>query len=139
MFIRRAALGAAVLWTVAACGCGGAKNPIAGEVTRDGKLLERAGLVQFVPDLDKGNDGPTVTLKLEGGRFSSAADGAAMKPGDHLVTVMVAPAGTGAVPAEERRFRVNIPEGGTGTLSFDMTKKPRKKGEKIDPEQEPAP
>jgi hypothetical protein len=110
------------------------KNPVAGQVTRGGQPVE-TGVVRFTPDVRKGNDGPTVTLRIRGGRFSSAADRLSMVHGEHGVEVLVPPAVLRPdAPTEAHRFAVNIPEGGTTDLSFDVTRKPRKKGAAADPE-----
>ncbi|HEY7429022.1 MAG TPA: hypothetical protein VH682_32625 [Gemmataceae bacterium] len=132
MVLRSLAL--PLLLCLALCGCSRAKNPVAGQVIRNGQPVE-VGVVRFTPDVHKGFDGPTVTLKIQDGQFSSAKEGLSMVPGEHSVSVLVAPAARGReVPTEEHRYSVNIPEGGTTDLSFDVTKKPRKKGGRFDPE-----
>src|SRR4051794_2918992 len=116
----------AVVLAVGLCGCGRVKNPVAGVVTRaDGP--PPSGLVELSPDLDKGNDGPTVTLWLKEGQFSSAKEGKSMRTGEHHVTVVVAPDGAQYGASRERRFHVNVPEGGKTDLNFDVTRKPKAK------------
>jgi len=118
-------------------GCGGVKNPVAGRVTSSEGGAPPVGLVQFSPDLDMGNDGPTVTLLLKNGEFSSAKEGLSMRPGEHKVTVMVVPQGAEYRPTRERRFHVNVPQGGTNDLVFDVSPKPRGSGKKVqDPDGE---
>jgi hypothetical protein len=127
--IRLALLTAAALGL---CGCGGGRNPVAGEVTRDGQPVP-TGVVQFTPDLDKGNKGPTVTLGITGGRFSSARERADVPAGAHIVRVIVAAAGSGGeLPSEEHTFPVTVPPGGTSDLKFDVSQRhpggPKAKG-----------
>jgi len=125
----------AFLLPVGLCGCG-VKNPVAGQVIRDGRPVE-TGIVKFIPDIDKGARGPTVTLDLREGQFSSAKDGVSMVAGEHRVAVIVTPAASAEEPAsEEHRFHVNVPEGGVSDLSFDVSRKPRGKGKAEDPEQD---
>jgi hypothetical protein len=124
-----------LLLCLALSGCGRVKNPVAGQVIRNGMPVE-SGVVRFTPNVQKGVDGPTVTLKIRDGRFSSVTDRLSMVPGEHSVEVFVPPAVLRPdAPTESRRFSsVNIPEGGTSDLTFDVTRKPRKKGQPFDPE-----
>ncbi|HEY7426617.1 MAG TPA: hypothetical protein VH682_20445 [Gemmataceae bacterium] len=126
MVLRSLAL--PLLLCLVLCGCGSAKNPVAGQVIRNGQPVD-IGVVRFTPDVHKGFDGPTVTLKIQEGQFSSAKEGLSMVPGEHSVAVYVAPAVVGReMPTEEHRYTINVPEGGTNDLVFDVTKKHRKKG-----------
>jgi len=132
MVLRSLAL--PLLACFALCGCGRVANPVAGQVIRNGQPVE-TGAVRFVPNTHKDNDGPTVMLMIQDGQFSSAKAGKSMVPGEHNVLVIVPPAVIGPdAPSEDHRFSVNIPEGGTSDLVFDVTKKPRKKGAPRDPE-----
>lgn len=117
-------------------GCG-SKNPVSGRVTYEGRPAEW-GYVQFTPDIDKGTDGPTVTLKLSNdGSFSSSREGKPMVPGEYKVLVSVV-TGTGPQPPTvERRTHATVPEGGAPDLAFDVTKKKNagkagKKGEETE-------
>jgi hypothetical protein len=124
--VLRRGVGPALLAAVAAGlgGCGGVPNPVAGRVVRDGRPVP-TGIVRFTPDLDKGNDGPSVVLSIRDGQFSSARDGLAMRPGEHKVLVVVPGVGTGElIPSEDHDFRADIPVGGTTDLLFDVTKRP---------------
>jgi len=126
--LRRVRIGlVAALVPLALAGCG-ARNPVAGRVTYEGNPAQW-GYVQFTPDLDKGSDGPTVTLKLsEDGRFSSAQEGKSVVPGEYKVAVTVVTAAGPQPPKVERQFQVTVPPGGLADLSFDITKKRPAKG-----------
>jgi hypothetical protein len=120
---RTAVAAAALLAALAACGCGGRSNPVAGTVTRDGAPVP-AGQVRFTPDIDKGNRGPSVTLAIKGGKFSSAAERRPMVTGEHLVTVFVVPPQSrGEMRAEEFTFPVTVPEGGKEDFAFEISKR----------------
>jgi len=119
---RVLAIAAAVLVPLGLTGCG-VKNRVSGRVTFEGRPAQW-GYVQFTPNLDKENDGPTVTLKLdEEGQFSSAREKQSLVPGHHKVVVSVTTAAGPSPPTVERRFEVDIPQGGTDDLHFDLKKK----------------
>jgi hypothetical protein len=131
--IRRS-LGLPLFLCLVLAGCSRVKNPVAGQIIRNGRPVEY-GVVRFTPSLEKGNDGPTVTLKIRDGRFSSAADRRSMVTGEHGVEVLVpSPVRYKDAPTESHRFSVNIPDGGTSDLTFDVTRRPRKKGQPVEPD-----
>lgn len=114
-------------------GCG-VKNAVSGRVTYEGRPA-LWGYVQFTPNIDKGSDGPTITLMLSNdGRFSSAEEGKSLVPGEYNVLVHVVTATGPQPPKVERRMHITIPEGGLSGLEFDIKKK--KPGEKKDQEVE---
>jgi len=137
MINRLHAFAVTLVALVGLSGCA-AENPVSGQVTFQGQPVQW-GFVQFVPDIDKGNDGPTVTVMLtEGGKFSTGDAGKSMVVGEHKVLVSVVTAAGLTPPTVERRFKVSVPEGGTNEFKFDVTPKAVAKGKRFDPETEDA-
>jgi hypothetical protein len=125
-------LAASLLWIGTVLpGCGGS-SPLAGTVVRDGQPVS-SGTIRFVPDIDQGNDGPTVTMVIEGGQFSNVAISGqgSLSPGPNRVSISVPKAGTNPEEPEmeEYEFDVSVPEGGTQDMAFDLAQGRRKQGD----------
>lgn len=120
----RAAL--AALAAALAAGCGGSP-PLGGTVSRAGAPVPH-GVVQVVPDREKGNTGPTVTLKLVAGRFTTvgaASDAGAVTPGPQVVTLFVPGeprpgVPEGETPTAEYTIPIDVPPDGKTDLTFDV-------------------
>ena len=117
----------AVCGMAAAGGCGGDTGPlVAGTVTRDGVPLSN-GSISFTPDSAGGNPGPSLTLRVIEGRFSTADETGLppTTPGANTVRVYALPAarpgrgGDDQMPVEYR-FQTEIPAAGTTDLMFDV-------------------
>lgn len=123
------ALGMVVLAATIGCGPEYSLAPVAGQVTLDGKPLER-GKIQFFPQEGRSATGKIVDGSIEGVSTFEQGDGALV--GDHRVAIYAfvrEPRGMEIVPwAIPQRYgdanlsglTAEIPAGGT-ELKFDLT------------------
>ncbi len=72
---------------LAGCGSGGpAQHNVSGQVTFRGEPVP-AGVVRFLPDTAKGNQGPAGYATIEGGRYNTARSGRGTVGGPHHVVI----------------------------------------------------
>lgn len=123
---RRRGPATILLLLLLAPGCGPGGPRVAGKVTRAGTPIPR-GLVQITPNLDKGNNGPTVSAPIVDGMFTTKDSTVPVTPGSNTVQVIVEGLPKkgqmpGEIPSEVRAFEIEIPSGGATELEFDVTK-----------------
>jgi hypothetical protein len=112
-----------------AAGCNKPRITVAGRVVSGGMPVAHA-TIRFTPDLDKGNDGPSVALRADdSGAFTSDRDRLVITAGENLVVVTVPVTGPqGDVGYRDHKFRTDIPAGGIINLIYDIpAKTPREK------------
>ncbi|MFW6169338.1 MAG: hypothetical protein ACODAD_02530 [Planctomycetota bacterium] len=74
---------------IVAAGCGQEGPPrydVSGTVTYKGEAVP-AGMIQFIPDNEKGNSGPAGNATIEDGTFDTAVQGVGTIGGPHKVIV----------------------------------------------------
>ena len=95
-------------------------NETSGQVINAGQPV-KIGLVRFTPILEQGNDGPTVTVTVKDGKFTTKGATAAISPGPNTARIEVVPEGNGERNSDYYEVTVNIPEGGKKDLVLDTS------------------
>jgi len=109
------------LMLIAAClGCESqATNVTSGQVINAGKPV-KVGLIRFTPILEQGNDGPTVTVTVRDGKFTTKDATAEISPGPNMARIEVVPEGSsGEQNSDYFEVAIDIPEGGKTDLVLD--------------------
>ena len=108
-----------LLLTLALVGCQAkAVNETSGQVINAGQPV-KLGLIRFTPMLEKGNDGPTVTVTVKDGKFTTIGATAPISPGPNMARIEVVPEGSGERNSDYFEVVVDIPEGGKTDLVLD--------------------
>jgi hypothetical protein len=111
---------------VSLTGCKESYPKVSGRVYRNGHPVY-TGSIQFIPDRNRNNDGPIVTMRVLAGAFSSAEESYVMpiSPGPNTVQI-IAPGvpNTGSPlsgpPREIRVYDVHVPSEGKCDFVFDL-------------------
>ncbi len=120
-FVTRCLAACTLLLALACLGCQAeTTNETTGQVIHAGQPV-KLGLVRFTPTLEKGNDGPTVTVTVKDGQFSTKGASATISPGPNTARIEVVPEGNGERNSDYYEVTVDIPEGGKKDLVLDTS------------------
>ncbi|MHC2066518.1 hypothetical protein ACYFX5_03515 [Bremerella sp. T1] len=108
-----------LIMVIALIGCeANATNVTSGQVIDSGQPV-KIGAIRFTPDVDQGNQGPTVTVAVSNGEFTTSGTKASISPGPNIARIEVVPEAAGEQDSTYYEMTVNIPEGGKTDLVLD--------------------
>lgn len=82
------------------------------------------GSVRLTPDLDRGNDGPSLTIPITEGRFTTQGARAPATPGSNIAVVEVAAGSAGEPRSTYYELPVTLPSDGATDFSIDLSTVP---------------
>lgn len=98
----------------------GASYTIAGTVHFADEPVQ-FGTLRFTPDLDRGNDGPSVTVPIADGQFTTRGARASATPGFNIALIEVSAASADEPRSTYYEVPVTLPETGVAHFSIDLS------------------